>query len=370
MPLSPQEAQELQSLEGEVGHLAPPQQTGFADFFNGNYKRPTAEEAHSNLERTKATPESAKQVLNAVAGSFMPAATINPLRGLTTAVGDRVMQAATGIKKYIPGLGTDLVDQGIVGTKGMMKSQIAKKIGNESANLDQAVSQIPSRIAQEPVAKAVDSMASKYATEGGIVPEAVRPEFNKVSSTVEDIIGRGEVSPQEALKLKRIAQGIGYKNGQPLAALESKLAQTEAGAYGRELEKGYAQANPEAPNAVEQANAKLSTLLKGQKGLNTPESVKRPLIGLKDIIAGSIGTAAAGPGLGTAAGIAAGKFAQTPLGSSMGAHALIRGGRVAGQASLMGAGRLGENQANSLMSPSEQDELSKLEQEVGHLAPK
>lgn len=355
MPLSPQEEAELAQLEAEVGPQVP-------------YRPKNLAETKEALFSPKAMQERQKlseDTVSAVGGSFMPQGTANPLSWLArksglSAIPDRLMQKAVGLKKYIPGVGDNLMEQGVRGTKAGMTGQVGSKITQQDDILGRAVDSIKGNINSAPVADDVAAMGSRYTTPGGITPQSVASEAEKVAASAQDIAGRGAVAPQEALKLKRIAGEVGYKYGEPLAKLNSRLAQKEGMGYGKALEEAYAQSVPNSPNMVAEANSKLSALLKAKKGLNAPESLASHLF--PNAVLGGAGYAAGG-NEGAGAAIAARYAAKSPLVQSYGAHALSKLGSGAAQASLRGAG-MAAGRSNSRLSPAEESELEQLEREL------
>jgi hypothetical protein len=63
--------------------------------------------------------------LNGAKYGAMATAALDPLAQLLGKGGDVGMQVSVGRRKYTPGVGTTLADEGIVGTQGMMKNQVA-----------------------------------------------------------------------------------------------------------------------------------------------------------------------------------------------------------------------------------------------------
>lgn len=273
---------------------------------------------HDSPENKQIEESTANGYVNSIAGSYFPEGTTNPLGWAAEKVGltkipDKLMQMAVGAKKYIPGMGTKLIDEGVVGTKGMMQKQVGQKLAQRGAELDKAVTSIPGKVESAPIAAEVSALGEKYQTPGGIIPDAVKPEYEKVINAANDVASRGAVDPKEALALKRIAGGIGYKEGDPLAKLISRIAQKEERGYANALEQGYAKANPTGPNAVQEANESLSALIGAKKGLTRPESLRgsfKPINSLYKATAGQ------------------------PLVQSLGANAMVKGSRAVSKAGL------------------------------------
>jgi hypothetical protein len=231
-------------------------------------------------------------------------------------LGDWLMQKAVGMKKYMPGVGEKLADEGVIGTKGMMKGQVEKALPAREAELQDAVKGLKGTVDPEPVANAVRGQADKFIpTPGPSGPMPIQsdnlPAVNQATSRADEIMIRGALHPEEALSLSRTAARGAYgANGQPLNQFGDKLAQTE-GISLKDAIKEMADAQ-DAP-AVREALAKEAALLNAKKGLNKPESMQS-VVGkmlLKAGIGGGVGYE-----LGGGAGAAAGALASTPLGQS------------------------------------------------------
>ena len=240
--------------------------------------------------------------------------------------GDWLMQKAVGMKKYLPGVGSTIADNGVWGTKAGMASDVDAALGKHNSALDDAVGRIQGPIDSTKVSSKVGEHISDYKT-GDISPAATAPEREAVRSRSNDIANRGDVTPQDALGLKRLAGNEGYNAGRPLANLDSKLAQTESGAYGDELKDAYGRTYPGEENAVASANDNMSALMKAKQGLDTPTTI-RAGVPFTTLTGGLIGSALGG-GVGTAAGVATAAAARSPLLQSIGAQALTKAAPIA-----------------------------------------
>lgn len=375
-PLNPQEQAELEQLRAESAKPSDaPSKPSLEDLIRGRIPQDVSKLAD-------ATSGHGNEIVQAAAANFIPA---GKGLGLTEWLGskagkvpDYLMQKAVGMKKYIPGVGSELLDQGIMGSKGQMRGQIGSALDTQGQRLENAVQGLDGTVDSQGVADKVSGNLNKYSTSTGIVPEQVRPEFDRVSEIAGDIADRGPVSPKDALKLKRIAGSVGYKEGNPLTKLDSRLAQDEGAEYGGQLEKLYSDQNPGLPNQVQDANSKLTALLRGQKALSTPETITKSSL-LGDAVAGGAGMAVGGPA-GAAAGVAVRRLAQTPLVQSVGAQGLQKTGQALGRVAPAIATRSAVGMASkspgmqptssptpgssTSLSPEEQAELEQLRKEL------
>src|SRR3990167_10985964 len=82
----------------------------------------------------------------------------------TTKIGDILMQKAVGLSKRIPGLGEQLAEAGLVGTKGMMGRQTEKGLEGAGKQIGELASKIPGKISQEQDAEKIAGLAGPRIT--------------------------------------------------------------------------------------------------------------------------------------------------------------------------------------------------------------
>lgn len=340
MPLTPEEQEELNHLEKELGQE----------------RRPNLDQVREDLLGPKARAdrmELNKGAVDAAASSFMPEGTANPLSWLASKTGlnkipGKLMSSAVGLKKYIPGVGESLMDQGVIGTKGMMAEQVGTKLGEQEAAKQALLKDLPGTVDSQEVADSVKQLSDRYQTPGGIIPRVVKPEFQKVRGAVVDIANRGPVSAPEAGKLASIAGNLGYRGDKPVQKLEGIIGQREHAGYREGIEKLYSQANPGQPNEVANTYQKLSSLIKAKRGLAAPETsaVSIPSrLGLGSLIGGLPGATAA-----YGSRVAGKVAARAPM----------------DEAALQAAE---SNKASSGLTPDEKAEKDQLEKELGLASP-
>jgi hypothetical protein len=243
---------------------------------------------------------------------------------------DYLMQKAVGRTKYKPGLGNSLVDEGIVGTKEQIKSQLDNKNTEALQQLAEATKGLNQPISSKAVADRIAGFGKQYSTPGGQVPENAKELTDAIREYSESVAKRGDIPSSEALGYKQVSGKMGYRNETALANLKSKLAQQENAGYGQELEKAYATQNPGQDNAVSAANDRLSAIIRGKNAINKEQSIHKSPFTLTDIAATGIGTALGGAP-GTAVGYMASRAMNTPLAQSALAQALQKGAGNASQ---------------------------------------
>lgn len=273
---------------------------------------------------------------------------------------DIAMQVAAGVKKIEPGMGSEMIEQGLVGTRGMMGKQAEKKIPVLAKELEQEVGKLPrGSISHKDVAGEIMDKQRRYQTPSGYVPEADRPAMDAIQQRAGDILTRQVQDPLEALALKKQAGARGWRRDLPLAGLENELNRTEAMAYGKQLSnlgreselaaanaaemERMAAMNPEAtavpqieslgrPSKIEQLNRSQEALFKAKRGADRPDN----LMSLMGLLRGG------------------GKLSAPVL--STGAQALTKGSQAgAGLTGLLAPGAA-QRLTNSRYLPQQQSE--------------
>lgn len=355
MPLTPAEQKELAELEALDAQTKPKSSYQLMNEAAAQSVDRVRMQANPELQGPRLpegpTPEEQQVhegVLQGVAGGFYPEQTANVIKSIASGaknLSGRLMNRAVGMKSAAPEIGAQIAEEGVVGTRGMMGRQIESRLGQRGQELEQAVEAIPGQIPNAPVASEVEQLATKYTTPEGNIVTGADPHLAKIKSAVDQILSRGEsVSPKEAVRLKRGAQTMGYREGEAMPQLAGKIGQAEAGGYGQQLEQAYAE-RVGGPNKVASSNEKLTALLKGKQALSKAKETDTLGLGA----AAASGMAAAGfklatghpeeavvAGLATGLGAIGGKLAAPAIQSA--ASQAARGfGKVAGAAAPAGA---------------------------------
>lgn len=256
-------------------------------------------------------------------------------KGLSKA-GDRLMQKAVNAKEYVKGMGTRMADEGLIGTKGMMKGQIASKLPKREAELTNATRQVkgmvrPTRAWRDLLAKGDAYRPSSHVGREIPIPSENQPFINMSQQRAEEALARGSLTPMEAIDTARkVAKPAYSANGTPLDAFKHELSQAEAIALKDAVkEMADAQGIPGVRNALTSEQ----TLITARNGLNRPESLNEMLI--RTMARGGVGAgigAFAGSqegGLpGGIGGALTGAAATTPMGLSLMGQFAAQGGKV------------------------------------------
>lgn len=240
-------------------------------------------------------------------------------------VGDIGMQVGVGRKKYTPGVGTELADEGIWGTKQMMKDQVESGLERNYDTMYRQASDIPEIDVRAIGNEIRDEMASPLNGHGRLqIRDRDREALETINSFADDIAQHGTESGTQALARRRAAGASGFnpRSDVPKTSLMGQLSKLEQKKYSEALKA----ADP--TGALAKADKSYGALKRAQKSLNEEASlsglglVSRPVQALGGI--GEVGATSLGQA--TAKG---GKLAEwlAPL-SKYGATALSDGGRL------------------------------------------
>lgn len=185
--------------------------------------------------------------------------------------GDIGMQLATGRKKYTPGVGTELANQGLAGTRGMMKGQVEKRLGAVGDDMQRAASAIP-EIDSRTLGQELGKKAASPYTGGGIIAPSGRDAeaLSTIGEFADDVASRGMETGQQALARRRAAGSSAYsaRSDLPKQNLTSQLSKSEQQMYSDALKKAGGE-------DMVNADRSYAALKKAQKGL----SEEAPLTG-------------------------------------------------------------------------------------------
>lgn len=221
----------------------------------------------------------------------------------STKVGDVLMQRSVGIKKAVPGVGTTLADEGIVGTKGMMRNQLEKGLETRGQQIGEIAKGIP-QVSTKPVAEKLGGKAARMTSPSGDVLAENMPAYRRYLQEANKISSEGTISGSEAAfrraQYGKIARDAGRYRDNPAQGIKAQIA--------GEQQAGYSQAlkNVGGPELIE-ADKAYSALSSGLGSISRPESISTmSLIG--KTVPAMIGGAAGG-----VPGALAGAAASTPL---------------------------------------------------------
>jgi len=156
--------------------------------------------------------------------------------GLSAGAGklaDWLQQAASGMTKYRPGIGTNLINQGVWGTKNGMANQVSEMLPAKEQEVQQAVAGIKGNADAQGIGDAISRVGNKFnlPSTGGVAP-GMEPYAQKVSDAAgayQSMGEGGELTPQDLLTAKRQGDWLGYTNsGTPATSLEAEIGQAQA----------------------------------------------------------------------------------------------------------------------------------------------
>jgi hypothetical protein len=227
-----------------------------------------------------AATEPSSPIWGAVKGGAM-AAGGELVSGLMGRMGDATMQAAVGRKKFTPGIGTTLADEGVVGTRNGMTDQVNEKLASRGGEIRDLAKQIPAgAIDANKIGSEISAEASRPMLVPGAEPSAQdAAKLGKIQEFANDVSGRGAEDGEQALA-RRIAAGGRSYNGKedPLQSLLGNLSKSEQIKYSSALKDAHMQATG-TPDLAE-ADSAYGALKRAQSSLNEPVTLPKSLMGI------------------------------------------------------------------------------------------
>lgn len=237
--------------------------------------------------------------------------------------GDWLMQKAVGAREYIPGLGTKIADEGLIGTKGMMEGQVDDALPEARAVTNSAAAAMPGRFSPYESAKSVsDYIKSKLPTANlpaESMPQNVE-EAREGAKRLWGIVGRPDMTGAEALDASRKIGTQAYREGDPMAGIKATLNRIDAGSIKGQLKN--------ASEAVKSGLAREATLETAKNSLSAPATMAdyARMAGKGAGAMGALGAAgyAADGKEGAATGMALGALGSTSVAKSVAGQALTK----------------------------------------------
>jgi hypothetical protein len=192
-------------------------------------------------------------------------------KGVST-VGSKLLQRAVGLKKFVPGLGESLADEGVMGTKGAMQQQVERGLESRGKQIGKLTQDIPA-VSTQPVAEQLGSRASKLVGPNGeVLPDNIEAYHKYVEAanqaSSEDFIP-GEVAAFRRKQFGQVARQAGRYRDNPAESLKAQLAGEQQAGYSQALKSA-----PGAPPELAEADKAYSALSQASTGLNRPETLK------------------------------------------------------------------------------------------------
>lgn len=277
-------------------------------------------EAPGNIEGTR---DDLYKRLSSVPAAAAMGVGAQALGGMAGSGGDRLMQRAVGRNRYTPGVGQELADQGVWGTRGMMKNQVASAKSNVYDQMNDLVSQQNNFNAlrnSNDIANNVRGLGDRF-NFGNTTSILDQPRINEIENAAKDIELRGWEDPKTMLGRRAAAGGrvppAGWDKSDPTQALRGAISKAE--------QQGYSTALKDAVPGLSPLDNTYSALAKAGSALNREAPMGAlPKYGIPGAGAG-IGFMAGGP-IGSGIGSAAGYLSTTPIGlSSLGRSGIAAG---------------------------------------------
>lgn len=223
---------------------------------------------------------------------------------ILTKGGDWAMQKAVGAKDYIEGMGNRMANEGLWGTKGMMRSQIDRpegvnpgligkitdylrmtgKLPAREASLDKIMPQVQGKISVVPSVDAISREGALLTPKNPGIPissgneEAVR----QIEKRALEATARGSQNPIDSLDVARKIDRAAHDTVVPAGKLAKKLDRLDSGALRGELKnEAERQGLPEVRNLLgsEQALIHAKDALGGKQSLADASMKLAPRVG-------------------------------------------------------------------------------------------
>ena len=161
-----------------------------------------------------------------------------------TKAGDYLMQKAVGMRRYLPGVGETLADQGVIGTQNMMRNQIEKAMETTGQKLGSLAKSVPEMSTRD-VAETIGEKAAKLiGPDGKIMPENVT-EFNHLIGKAGEISSENAISGETAafrrMQQGRIAKNAGRYRESPAQGLKAQSSGAQQAGYSQALKNASPQ---------------------------------------------------------------------------------------------------------------------------------
>lgn len=209
------------------------------------------------------------------------------------------------------------LDKGIWGTRARMQNKIAQELPEAESKLQNLLKSGPNIPSEEVASNFVD-LVNRRKSPSGIIPESLNDDIARIIDRGKEISARGDVSPQDALSLARMAEANAYKvaPGEVKPGIMPELGRAEGRGYKELLEKAI----PGTKDALTEERA----LILARQGLG-----KAPQINSRDINLDIMAAAA----LGNPKLAVAGALSKAPLVSTGVAKGLQQLSKVPASAS-------------------------------------
>jgi hypothetical protein len=227
--------------------------------------------AQNAADRNDARPMAEKAGWGAVRGGSLATGGELVAKG-GNKLADWLMQKAVGMKKFLPGAGNTLVDEGMWGTKNMMANQVGPKLDAAEEALQSAAGSLPGKADPKELANNMFARGQqRFVTpDSGSTSPLVQGDLDKVI----DIASQTEKLPlqsgRDLVSIKRQGDWGGYTaSGTPATALDSELGRMQ-GDWARSKLGDMSQGlETTVPDILKREQA----LTLAKKGLTRPDSL-------------------------------------------------------------------------------------------------
>jgi hypothetical protein len=221
--------------------------------------------------------------------------------------GDVAMQIAVNRKKYTPGVGTKLANEGLWGTQAGMKNQVQSGLADSYEDMLRAAQGAKPVDSRAIGTQVYEDITGPMTGRGRMVPSSADvPRINQAQEFADDIRSRGEEPATQALERRKAAGKRAYseKTDAGRATPMGELSKKEQILYSNALKQA------DETGKLAAADERYAALKRAERGLEQEASLPKSVMGVASMSASKIpGGALASSTLGQA-GVKGGRLAE------------------------------------------------------------
>lgn len=197
-------------------------------------------------------------------------------------IGDVGMQVAVGRKKYTPGVGEALADEGLWGTQGMMKKQTDEGMSEAYGEMLEAAKNSGPLDSRQIGRQVYEDYTGPMTGRGRMIPSSAdTPKIMQAAEFADDIKSRGNTNAMEGLERRKAAGKRAYseKTGDGRSTPIGEMSKKEQILYSDALKRAdrTAKIDPNTNEVVSgkmmEADKRYAALKRAERGLSEEQSL-------------------------------------------------------------------------------------------------
>lgn len=185
-------------------------------------------------------------------------------------LGDVGMQLSVGRKKYTPGVGETLADEGLWGTQGMMKNQANERMSQAYGDMREAAKNASPIDSKEIGRQVYDDFTGPMTARGTMnASSADTPKIMQAAEFADDVKSRGMTNASEALERRKAAGKRAYseKTGDGRSTPLGEMSKKEQILYSDALKSA------DSTGKLAEADKRYAALKRAERGLSEEQSL-------------------------------------------------------------------------------------------------